>query len=75
MHTAGAESQQAAHKACSYYHVLYYMLQHVVVVYGKPGRANLLSVSPHLHAQGKTAPLTTVMTMVLARARGQLDFV
>lgn len=35
LHTAGTESQHGYHQACGYYHVFYYMLQHVVVVYGQ----------------------------------------
>lgn len=33
MHTARTDSQHDSHQACGYYHVFYYMLQHVVVVY------------------------------------------
>lgn len=33
MHTAATESYHRSRWACGYYHVFYYMLQHVVVVY------------------------------------------
>ena len=33
IHTARTESYHDSHQACGYYHVFYYMLQHVVVVY------------------------------------------